>query len=176
MPLLRQDKESGLSARIIFLDIDGVLNSTRTCIATGGYPGEELEDKDLARFDWIAIGLLRRLCESSGIQIVLSSSWRIIVDIKKLGDAMGLPIIDKTPVLASSRGNEIARWLSEHPEVGQWAIIDDDSDMLDSQRSRFVRTDGHEGYSWVNHLELCDIFGELPYSGEAVTRGQFVIL
>lgn len=49
--MLRQDKESGLSARIIFLDIDGVLNSTRTCIATGGHPGEELEAKDLARFD-----------------------------------------------------------------------------------------------------------------------------
>lgn len=176
MPLLRQDKESGLSARIIFLDIDGVLNSTRTCIATGGYPGEELEAKDLTRFDWIAIGLLRRLCESSGIQIVLSSSWRIIVDIKKLGDALGLPIIDKTPVLASSRGNEIARWLNEHPEVEQWAIIDDDSDMLDSQRSRFVRTDGHEGYSWVNHLELCDIFGESAYAGEVVTQGQIVIL
>lgn len=176
MPLLRQDKESGLSARIIFLDIDGVLNSTRTCIATGGYPGEELEAKDLTRFDWIAIGLLRRLCESSGIQIVLSSSWRIIVDIKKLGDAMGLPIIDKTPVLASSRGNEIARWLSEHPDVEQWAIIDDDSDMLDSQRSRFVRTDGHEGYSWVNHLELCDIFGESAYAGEVVNRGQVIIL
>lgn len=107
---------------------------------------------------------------------MLSSSWRIIVDIKKLGDAMGLPIIDKTPVLASSRGNEIARWLSEHPGVEQWAIIDDDSDMLDSQRSRFVRTDGFEGYSWVNHLELCDIFGESAYAGEAVTRGQFVIL
>ena len=162
--------------RVIFLDIDGVLNSTRTCIATGGYPGEELEAKDLTRFDWIAIGLLRRLCESSGIQIVLSSSWRIIVDIKKLGDAMGLPIIDKTPVLASSRGNEIARWLSEHPEVEQWAIIDDDSDMLDSQRSRFVRTDGHEGYSWVNHLELCDIFGESAYAGEVVNRGQVIIL
>ena len=176
MPLLRQDKESGLSVRIIFLDIDGVLNSTRTCIATGGYPGEELEAKDLTRFDWIAIGLLRRLCESSGIQIVLSSSWRIIVDIKKLGDAMGLPIIDKTPVLASSRGNEIARWLSEHPEVEQWAIIDDDSDMLDSQRSRFVRTDGHEGYSWVNHLELCDIFGESAYAGEVVNSGQVIIL
>ena len=162
--------------RVIFLDIDGVLNSTRTCIATGGYPGEELADKDLARFDWIVIGLIRRLCESSGIQIVLSSSWRILVDIKKLADALGLPIIDKTPVLAASRGHEIAKWLAERPEVEQWAIIDDDSDMLDGQRSRFVRTDGHEGYSWLNHLELCDIFGEPPYAGEAVNRGQVVIL
>ena len=107
---------------------------------------------------------------------MLSSSWRILVDLKRLADTLGLPIIDKTPVLAASRGHEIARWLNEHPEVEQWAIIDDDCDMLPGQQSRFVHTSGHEGMTWADFTKLCDIFHESPYAGEAHAQGQIVIL
>ena len=121
--------------KILFLDIDGVLNSTRTCVAFGGYP---MELKHIAAFDQVAIRLIQRLCDSAGVQVVLSSAWRLHCDFKDVGAALGLPIIDRTPSLSGNRGSEIARWLSEHPEVEQYAIIDDDGDMLDGQLSRFV--------------------------------------
>ncbi len=41
------------------------------------------------------------------------------------------------------RGREIAAWLAAHPAVTTYAIVDDDSDMLPEQMPRFVQT-GYE--------------------------------
>lgn len=150
--------------RVVFLDVDGVLNSFRTCIATGDYP-HELDQTE--HFDWIAIKLLQRFSDSSGVQFVLSSAWRIGRDFRDVGKAFDLPIIGATKSLAGCRGSEIAEWLSRHPEVTQYAILDDDSDMLDGQMSVFVKTDAYEGLSWANFRKLCDIFGESEFAGEA---------
>lgn len=154
--------------KIIFLDIDGVLNSTKTCIAFGGYPNE-LEHK--GAFDWVAIKLLQRLCDSEGIQIVLSSTWRRFYELKDIADALDLPIIDKTIYLGGdARGEEIKEWLIRHPDVEMYAIIDDDSDMLGDQLPFFVHTDGAEGFTWKNYGQLCRIFKTAPYVGEARDR------
>jgi len=153
--------------RVIFLDIDGVLNSVKTCVATGGYP-MELTHRE--QFDWMAIRLLQRLCDSSGIQIVLSSAWRLHHDFRNVAKAFDLPIIDRTPSLLGCRGDEIKQWLDNHVEVTHYAIIDDDPDMLPSQSPYFVQTDGFEGLTWKNYVRLCEIFGEPPYAGEARVR------
>lgn len=153
--------------KILFLDIDGVLNSTRTCVAFGGYP---MELEHIGAFDQVAIRLIQRLCDSSGVQIVLSSAWRLHFDFKAVGVALGLPIIARTPSLSGSRGYEIARWLADQPNVEQYAIVDDDGDMLDGQLSRFVHTNGHEGLTWANFVKLCELFGESAYSGAPRNR------
>lgn len=153
--------------RVIFLDIDGVLNSTKTCVAFGGYP---LELHHIDAFDQVAIRLLRRLCDSSGIQIVLSSTWRKTDHWADVGKALGLPIIGDTPVMLGVRGEEIAAWLALHPEVKAYAIIDDDSDMLPEQMARFVKTDVNEGMTWADFQRLCALFGEPPYAGEVRER------
>lgn len=46
--------------KILFLDIDGVLNSDRSNMAFSGYP-HSFSDADMAKFDNVALGLLRRL-------------------------------------------------------------------------------------------------------------------
>ena len=63
--------------KVLFLDIDGVLNSTRTAVANGGYP-HELHHREA--FDWTSIKLLQRLCDSAGVLVVLSSAWRNFCD------------------------------------------------------------------------------------------------
>ena len=63
------------------------------------------------------------------------------------------------PSLLGCRGDEIAAWLTAHPKVKEWAIVDDDSDMLPEQLPRFVKTDGNEGLSFANFERLCAIFG-----------------
>lgn len=150
--------------RVLFLDIDGVLNSTKTCVAFGGYP---MELHHQQAFDRAAIGLLQRLCDSSGVQVVLSSAWRKHCRWDDAGKAFGLPIISATPDLCGQpRGAEIAAWLAEHPEVKEFVILDDDADMLPEQKPRFVQTNPEEGMSWANFCKVCDLFNESEYAGE----------
>lgn len=146
--------------KILFLDIDGVLNSSRSCLAFGMYP---MNLQQLHAFDHVAIGLIQTLCEADpNVKIVLSSAWRLTYKHDAVGKALGLPIIDRTVMLNTSRGAEIAEWLGRHPDIETWVIVDDDDDMLDSQQSRFVKTDHSEGLSWANFRDICDTLGVNP--------------
>lgn len=153
--------------KVLFLDIDGVLNSTRTAVAFGGYP---MKLEHMGAFDQAAIRLIQRLCDLCGVQVVLSSAWRLHYPFREVGEALGLPIIDCTPYNGRERGSEIAEWMAAHPEVEQYAIIDDDADMLGGQLACFVRTNGHEGMTWADYSKLCEIFGESPFSGSPRER------
>jgi hypothetical protein len=141
---------------VLFLDIDGVLNSMRTVEAFKGYP-HSFDGYDRDKFDWTAVGLIRRLCADTNASIVLSSSWRIIHSVHECANGLDLPIFDRTPSLSGSRGTEINAWLSAHPEVTTYAIVDDDSDMLADQWRYFVKTDRYEGLTYRNYRELIGI-------------------
>lgn len=145
--------------RVLFLDIDGVLNSARTVVAFGGHP-RGLEPEYLAMFDQVAINMLRGLCARADVQIVLSSAWRVTHDHAAVGQALGLPIFDRTPSLPLCRGGEIQAWLDSHQAtVTAYAIVDDDPDMLPEQLPFFVQTDANEGLSWAAFSKLCSLFG-----------------
>ncbi|WP_257835250.1 HAD domain-containing protein [Burkholderia glumae] len=147
--------------KILFLDIDGVLNSYRTVYATGGFP-HGFDDSEKTRFDWVAVGMIRKICENEDVSIVLSSSWRIIHSVHVCANGLDLPIFDKTKSLPGNRGTEIQEWLDRHPDVEQWAIVDDDSDMLESQRDHFVQTNHEDGLSYADYKALQRILrGEL---------------
>ena len=71
--------------RIIYLDIDGVLNSFRSYAASGVVPwpiDANIQEntppfvRDLKGTDMIAAGLVNHLCRRTGALIVLSSAWR----------------------------------------------------------------------------------------------------
>lgn len=152
----------GSGVKVLFLDIDGVLNSMRTCVAYGSYPHSLGETNG---FDQVAIRMIRGMCAEGDIKVVLSSAWRLSHDFKDVGKAFDLPIIDRTPSMLGPRGQEIQAWLTGHPEVERFAIVDDDSDMLDVQAPFFVKTDGFEGLTWAAFLKLCEVFGVDPYAG-----------
>lgn len=132
--------------KIIFLDVDGVLNMW----GSGGLL--TLNKKRLSR--------LNKIIEATGAHIVLSSSWRKLdgyiphvgYPLKKLEKALGYyghKIHSMTTTVyfkeRQIRGDEIAEWLNRHPEVTNFVILDDDSDMLITQREHFVHTDGKKG-------------------------------
>lgn len=137
-------------SRILFLDIDGVLNSERSCHAFGGYP-HDFTPGGIARFDLVAVALVRRLCRESGAVVVLSSTWRYHFSAAEVAAALDLPVIGTTTIVNAndyaSRGGEIAAWLAEHPEVEHYAIIDDIDVMLPEQQAHFVQTDWRCGLS-----------------------------
>lgn len=141
--------------KILYLDIDGVINSRRTAEAFEGYPWNA---KSLENFDKVAIALIQRLCEITDCKIVLSSSWRADPNWKDLAEQLDLPIIDRTPIkISSNRGEEVAMWLREHPEVTQYAIVDDTDEFLEEQRPFFVQTCPYNGLSYDNYMKLKDL-------------------
>jgi hypothetical protein len=139
--------------RILFLDVDGVLNSTRTDTATHGIP-HDLSEAARAHFDWIAVGLIRELCKHEDTSIVLSSDWRYMHSTHAIANFFDLPVCDVTPKLDDCRGAEIQRWLNQHPGVEHYAIVDDQTGMLAVQKDHFVQTDQHEGLSYADFRAL----------------------
>lgn len=145
--------------KILFLDIDGVLNSRRTASAFDGYP-HTFDGTDMDRFDHVAITLMRRLCKETDCAVVLSSDWRYTCSVHETANALDLPVIGATPMMGNvSRGTEINAWLTEHANVEVYAIVDDIAQMLPSQQSRFVQTDELFGLSLTNYCDLKRILG-----------------
>lgn len=143
--------------KILFLDIDGVLNSTRSAVAFGGYP-MNVEKPHMERFDHVAVALIKKICKDTGAKIVLSSVWRLYEGHMNMANALHLPIIDSTPEkLTALRGEEIAMWLRDHPEVEKYVIIDDDSDMLEDQMPYFVQTSHLNGFLYQDYLKALEI-------------------
>lgn len=145
-------------SKVLFLDIDGVLNSERSAWALGGFP-HDFSEPDMRKFDHVAIGLVRKLCEETDASIVLSSSWRIIHSVHECANGLDLPIFDKTPNSNGNRGSQIREWLKAHPEVLTYAIVDDDSDMLPEQKPFFVRTNVKDGLLLSDYSNLKRILG-----------------
>ena len=55
------------------------------------------------------------------------------------------------------RGEEIKTWLEHHPEVENYVIIDDDSDMLPEQLDNFVHTSNMHGFLYGDMLKATNI-------------------
>jgi len=139
---------------IVFLDIDGVLNSANFFSQDNIYPRNNLR----SQFDPQAISYLNEIADWN---FVLSSTWRKFIErdeLNKLLNDMGFKgiIIDYTPDLnwqGSLRGNEIRVWMNENGlrYSTKYIIFDDDSDMLLWQKDNFIHIDGYFGLS-PNHV------------------------
>jgi HAD domain in Swiss Army Knife RNA repair proteins len=128
-------------SRIVFLDIDGVLNSRQWFAKQSGDALVLAYDHEL---DPDAIRRLNHICSESSAEIVVSSSWRHtgLESVTKIlrRNAVAAPIIGVTPDLhGRPRGEEIAAWLGEHAPDAVYCIIDDDSDMGELH-GRLVKT------------------------------------
>lgn len=140
--------------KVIFLDVDGVLNSYRNVVADGGFPfpADGPADKDPrhheANLDRLAVGMVRKLCKEFEASIVLHSTWRMHTDPVEFGKRWDLPIIGGTDA-HTSKPASIKRWLRENPEVKNYIVIDDD-DM--SVGSRQIVTSVFEGFSYENYI------------------------
>jgi HAD domain in Swiss Army Knife RNA repair proteins len=108
--------------KIIFLDIDGVLNCEDT--------------PNPRKFPYVVdsrlLELFRQLVRATGARVILSSTWRV--------DPVGLfaakfydvPFEDICPDMPGApRCEELQAWLRKHPEVMRYVALDDDDDCLD---------------------------------------------
>jgi Swiss Army Knife RNA repair-like protein len=154
-----------LAGPILFLDIDGVLNSLEFAKreqASGKLGGIIGIDPD-------AVKHLQRVVDETQCSIVLSSSWRIgayVSDIRGQLIAAGMrhpcPLHDKTPVLEGKRvngryqnvlrGEEVKLWRDTAGHEGTYVCIDDGSDFLAGQP--LVKTEWEIGMQ-STHADLC---------------------
>lgn len=146
-----------MAGRVIFLDVDGVLNSIGSVIALGS-PNDY--------FDPVSVGLIARLCRETGAKIVVSSTWRIGRTVEQIRDELaraGAPqlreyIVDRTKDFQAIRGKQIARWIEDNGFEGSYVIVDDDSDMLPEQKPYFVQTDYADGFRTRHYTNAMAIF------------------
>lgn len=127
--------------KLIFLDIDGVLNrkSTRSpteCI---------IEEKQLA--------FLAELVRRSGARTVLISSWRLAK-----GDpwrepllSVGISVSDITVRMnGNNRQLEIISYLEAHNNVESFVILDDQAERFDKLKGNRILVDSRTGLTKEN--------------------------
>jgi len=129
--------------KIIFLDVDGVLNTPKLLKRFG-----------FDFIDPILVALVARIVKETEAKIVLSSTWRIEEKNKEMVRVAlaehGLEIFDCTPVITKSfseggwtrRHEEIQSWIDQNT-VTKFAIIDDFDDA--NIEGSFFQTDENIG-------------------------------
>jgi len=151
---------------LIFLDIDGVLNSS-------SYAKKHYEEtgKGLFMYDFVDPSRVELLCSflknhDGDIGLVISSSWRkntcidtiqFFID-HDLVSPLAKYIVGSTPRLYNGvRGDEIDWFLTSigKPEIekfvnkpfciDRYCIVDDEDDMLSHQFDKFVHIDDYVG-------------------------------
>ncbi len=167
---------------VIFLDIDGVLNSFRWMESTESaavpnareaagrvaraahyleLPRGELA-RDLQRLDPGAVARVARLARDTNSRIIMSSSWRAVIDYQGLEELFSQiadwprgVIQDQTPMLDMlfERGREIDAWLENHP-CERYVILDDlPPEAFPGHEHRLVQTDMETGLEYEQCLQ-----------------------
>ncbi len=154
-------------SKVIFLDIDGVLNSAKweqEVLNTYGIDAVTILDQK-------ALFLLTELVNWTNARLVLSSSWRISAFAREaVQDNLrpyGLSLYSWTEQETGCRGDQIEAWLAKHPEVTKFVILDDDNDM-GNLMDHLVQTTFYNGLQ-LKHINMAyDILteGEKNYANE----------
>jgi hypothetical protein len=117
--------------KVIFLDVDGVLNSRKYILQM-----DDLWDDPKNQMDPLAIARLNSITTQTGANIVVSSTWRLAF--KRNPDGLApffasygivAPVIGMTDDLVwdgLARKDEIASWMDHNP-VDNFVILDDET-------------------------------------------------
>lgn len=156
--------------KVLFLDFDGVFNSEQSKVFWENIKDQSTWEKDIGNFNGgmlemfakeycpIALSNMEHLLRrNSEVKIVVSSSWRTSRTVEELKEVFNSRLIsdaifDKTESFSNVRGEEIKKWLTEHPEVTQYVIVDDENNMLDEQKENFVKTSPLHGFQYGDML------------------------
>lgn len=148
--------------KVLFLDIDGVLNSRRyflKLVSLLVLPDDKL-DPD-------AIKLLNQITDVTGAFIVVSSTWRYgyinnIAGLREMLAKHGVTgkVLGITPVDNRQRGAQIQDWMDNcGRQIDSFVILDDDNDM--GRLDKFlVKTTFQDGLQDVHVQAAVDILNK----------------
>lgn len=140
--------------RVLFLDIDGVLNDS-DFIHHSKYPHLDTLD----HLNPECITHLNTIVDRTDCVIVISSTWRILHSLEHIVSLLSekgfrhpARIIDMTDTDRGIRGQQIHRWLLAHQGlVAGMCILDDDSDM-DPYMPWLIKTNFFDGGLTGDHV------------------------
>jgi hypothetical protein len=141
--------------KLVFLDIDGVLNSKQYILKV-----TDLFDDPKFQIDPAAVVRLNRITDATDASIVVSSTWRKSFThyLDKLQVCMAsysitAPIIGMTPdmvvpygsilMATGHRGDEIQAWLDDNNHMDPFIVIDDE--RVSNMDNHLVKTDFDTG-------------------------------
>ena len=153
--------------KYLFLDFDGVLNTSRYAKYLTK-EGIDPYDAFGPMFDPMAIDNLRNIVEQTGCKMVLSSTWRNegLIQMRALWKDRNLPgeLFSMTPILLSTtyrdaqsgemfgmaersaKALEINAWLLRHASgTSRYVILDDENVFFQSQQEHLIQTDAYVG-------------------------------
>ena len=160
--------------KLLFLDIDGVLNCATT------------EERTPEGFDFVEdrlIEKLKRILDATGAKVILSSDWRfehprfdddpdakmginLSLLIRKLAD-FGINLYGMTSVMCRRRGEEIENWLDKNEcrfggiDNINYVILDDlPWSEFHGHAGHFVNTDDYIGLTDENVEEAIAILNK----------------
>lgn len=108
--------------KVIFLDIDGVLNSNEYFERTKNNKLNRVE------LDIKCLKVLKEIIDETKAYIVVTSSWRLLKsfeDTKRYLKEFGIDIYDITKSIYGNRGEEIRDYLKNH-DINKFVILDDE--------------------------------------------------
>lgn len=152
--------------KIIFLDIDGPMIPYRAMFLPG-------QTRVMSVFDPIAVSFINNLCEKDGWKVVLHTSW-----IRIFGGQYTYHHCIEQGINAGNfhadawcdedinwRYTRVAKWLQQHPEVTDYAIVDDepwdyDLEPLDGieyredQEKHMVLVNYYQGFLFTTYNDI----------------------
>lgn len=163
-----------MGIKVLFLDIDGVLN----CMMPTPSDDHEFVDLDEWRYGFNPdlVARLRFIISKTNCKIVVSSSWK-----RHTNYAPYQPNRDWRDVLAEMlhgtrdvfagetgydnkgrRGIEINQWLSQHDCVESWCVVDDEVvDILPFiDQKNIVKTDMRNGLTIEDARRIIDVLNK----------------
>jgi hypothetical protein len=152
------------SQKILFLDIDGPMIPYRCLVMPKQTPIMTL-------FDPVAVSLLNHLCDEHGWEIVLHSSWVRIEGGEKTHQHCIDQGIERQHFHQDAWCNEhidwrysrVAEWLSRHPEVDKYVMVDDEPYAPDECKefehpvgmsSRLVLVNYYDGFLFSTYNDI----------------------
>ena len=155
--------------KVIFLDIDGVLNTSNT-FKEIYFEYKKTGERRIA-IDEFRLKILKEIIDLKQAKIVLSSTWRSclkkendsIIAIDSRGEDLinifskyGLEIYDITPFDENRhRGNEISLWLNQNDDIDTFVILDDDIHDLQKFKDKgliYIKNDCQDFSVYSNGL------------------------
>ncbi len=144
--------------KVIFLDVDGVLNSDK--FFDNNIDNSYIDEK--------TVRLVKKAVEETGAKVVVSSSFRYKRSFGKVQEILlrnGI-IFDKTPFLDNERGKEIKQWIAENSEelndgleIEDYVVLDDDifDDFDEEILSHLIKMEENEVRGFGKGLQEKDV-------------------
>lgn len=132
---------------IIFLDIDGVLNS-RTHMNNLIQQRKSVSSGNM-ELNRESILILKEIINKTNAKIVLSSSWRKIlrnvVNVRNQLKSHGISLLGLTGTSQSGKRDDeirewINNWINEKNNIRSFIIIDDDEQDIELYKDRLIHT------------------------------------